>query len=112
MAQRKTLTEKQVELLLWIADGCPDGVMEDEFHRISAAALRNRNLITTTGRGPTWKAKIAPAGSAYLKQVDSPNPPIPRQGNVSVTQQLVNDVVAAGGSLRVPQRRWGSSEGV
>ncbi|MGZ4358012.1 MAG: hypothetical protein ACXVRU_14510 [Gaiellaceae bacterium] len=49
MAQRKTLTEKQVLLLRWIADGCPEGVMEDEFHRISAAALRNRGLITTRG---------------------------------------------------------------
>jgi hypothetical protein len=112
MAQRKTLTEKQVALLRWIAGGSPDGVMEDDFYRISAAALRNRNLITITGRGPTWKAKIAPAGVEYLAEVDSPNPPIPRQANISVTQQLVDDIVAAGGSLRVQQRHWGSTEGV
>lgn len=100
MAQRKTLTEKQVALLRWISTGCPDGVMEDDFYRISAAALRNRDMVTISGRGPTWSAKIAPAGAEYLKQVDGPNPPIPRQANVSVAQQLVDDVVAAGGSLR------------
>jgi hypothetical protein len=112
MAQRKTLTEKQVELLRWIADGCPDGVMRDDFYRISAAALRNRDLITINGRGAMWNAKIAPAGAEYLRQVDSANPPIPRQGNVSVTQQLVDDLIAAGGSLRVKQRHWGSTDGV
>ena len=113
MAQRKTLTEKQVELLRWIADGCPDGVMNGDSYRISAAALRNRNLVLINGRGPTWTAKITPAGSDYLAQVDSPNPPIPRQANASVTQQLVDDVIAAGGCLRVQQKRWGtSSDGI
>lgn len=112
VAQRKTLTEKQVDLLRWIAVGCPDGVMEDDFHRISAAALRNRGLITTSGRGPTWNARITSAGTEYLARVNGPNPPIPRQANVSVTQQLVDDVVAAGGVLRVPQKRWGSPDGV
>jgi hypothetical protein len=112
MAQRKTLTEKQVELLRWIAGGCPEDEVEGDSYRISAAALRNRGLITTSGRGPTWKASITSAGTAYLSQVDSPHPPIPRQANVSVTQQLVDDVIAASGALRVPQRRWGSVGGV
>jgi hypothetical protein len=112
VAQRKTLTEKQVELLRWIADGCPDGVMKDDFYRISAAALRNRSLITTSGRGPTWIAKITLSGTEYLAKVEAPNPPIPRQANVSVTQQLVDDVSASGGSLRLAQRPWGSTEGV
>ena len=106
MAQRKTLTEKQVDVLRWIQDGCPDGVMPDEFHRISAAALRTRELVTTSGHGPTWEAAITSAGREYLEQVDSSDPPIARQPNVSVTQQLVDDVIAAGGSLRVPRHRW------
>lgn len=112
MAQRKTLTENQVGLLRWVAAGCPDGAMQGDSHRISAAALRNRGLLTTSGRGPTWSASITPAGSEYLKQVDGPNPPIPRQANASLTQQLVDDVIAAGGMLRVPQKRWGSAAGV
>ena len=112
MAQRKTLTENQVELLRWIADGCADGIMEGDSYRISAAALRNRNLVLISGHGPTWAAKITPAGSEYLAQVDSPSPPTPRQANASVTQQLVDDVINAGGSLRVQQRHWGRSDGI
>jgi hypothetical protein len=107
MAQRKTLTNDQVAVLRWIADGCPDGVMPNGYHhRISAAALRSRGLVTINGRGPTWAAAITTAGSEYLDEVDGPEPPIPRQGNVSVTQQLVDDVIAAGGVLRVPRKRW------
>lgn len=112
MAQRKTLTEKQVRLLRWVSDGCPEGVVEGDFYRISAAALHSRNLITVSGRGAAWKARIAPAGIEYLKRVDGRNPPIARQANISVTQELVDDVVAAGGSLRVPRKRWDSPESV
>lgn len=112
MAQRKTLTEKQVRVLRWIGDGCPERGIDDEFHRITAGALRNRGLITTAGRGPTWTAKITDAGRAYLAQVDSPNPPIPRQANVSVTDQLIADLVAAGGTIRVPRKDWQSPKSV
>jgi hypothetical protein len=112
LAQRKTLTERQVGILRWIADGCPDGLMEGDSHRISAAALRNRGLVTTSGRGPTWTAKVTEAGRDYLARVDGPNPPVPRQPNMSVTEQLVNDVLAAGGSIRVPRKSWHDREGV
>jgi hypothetical protein len=106
MAQRKTLTEAQVSLLRWIAEGTPDGVMEGDSYRISVAALRNRGLVRTAGRGPSWSAEITDAGRTYLDQVDGSDPPTPRQANVSVTEQLVKDVVAAGGSLRVQRPRW------
>lgn len=105
MAQRRTLTEAQVALLRWTSEGCPDGQMEGDSHRISAAALRRKGLVAISGRGPTWTATITDGGREYLESVDSPEPPIPRQRNVPVTQQLVDDVIAAGGSLRVP-RRW------
>jgi hypothetical protein len=112
MAQRKTLTERQIGLLRWIADGCPTGVMSDEYYRISAAALRSRGLVTTSGRGQTWEARITDTGREYLRNVDGPNPPIPRQGNISVAQQLVDDVLAAGGVLRVPRANWYEPGGI
>jgi hypothetical protein len=101
MAQRKSLTEAQVAVLRWISDGCSDGVMQDHHHRISAAALRNRGLVETRGRGPTWTATVTPAGTAYLAKVDGPEPPIPRQANISVIDHVVDEVVAAGGTLRI-----------
>ncbi len=112
MAQRKTLTQQQVALLRWIADGCSDGEMEGYSYRVSAAALRSRGLVTTKGRGATWAAQLTLAGQQYLAEVDGPSPPIPRQANVSVTEQLVRDVEAAGGSLRVPRRNWSQPGGI
>jgi hypothetical protein len=112
VAQRKTLNETQVAVLRWIAGGCPGGATEGDSHRISAAALRNRGLVTTSGRGPTWTAKIEQPGREYLEQVDGPNPPVPRQANLSVTQQLVDDVIAAGGSLHLPRRSCYDGGGV
>ena len=81
MAQRKTLTQRQIDVLRWIGDGCPEGVMlEPGFpERITAGALRNRGLVTTKGRGPTWSAAITTSGKEYLARVDGPNPPIPRE---------------------------------
>lgn len=106
MAQRTTLNEVQVAVLRWIGEGCSDEVMDGVSTRISAGALRNRGLVRTSGRGRSWKATITTAGTEYLQRVDSPNPPLARKPNVSVTQQLVNDVAAAGGSLRVPRKHW------
>jgi hypothetical protein len=63
-------------------------------------------LITTLGRGESWSAEITSEGRAYLAQVDGPNPPIPRQANESVSQQLIDQVVAAGGTLRLPRSGW------
>ena len=75
MAQRKTLTEQQVTILRWVSEGCPDGVMEGDSYRVSAAALRRRGLVTTSGRGPTWSASVTDVGRQYLEEVDGEDPP-------------------------------------
>ncbi|HZO36729.1 MAG TPA: hypothetical protein VFB41_07630 [Solirubrobacteraceae bacterium] len=85
MAQRTTLTERQLEILRWIADGCPTGVMEGERHKISAAALRNRGLVTTNGHGAAWIAKATRRGREYIAEADGPNAPIPRRPNTPTT---------------------------
>lgn len=107
MAQRKTLTEAQVDLLRWVAEGCRDGVYEGRHHHIAAAALQRRGLVVTSGRGDSWSASITDAGTTYLSEVDGPRPPVPRRPNASISDQLLEDVVAAGGRLEVPTRTWG-----
>lgn len=62
------LTVAQFDLLSWVADGCPDGVYEGTAYRVSARALHNRGLISVSGRGPTWTAKITAQGAARLKE--------------------------------------------
>ena len=59
-----TLNEKQATVLRWIADGCPPGIYEQgyEHRRVVARALERRGLITITGRGPTWAAKVTKRG--------------------------------------------------
>lgn len=47
----RRLNETQMAVLRWIAAGCPNGVMEGHEHRISAAALRTRELVRISGRG-------------------------------------------------------------
>lgn len=109
MAHREALSELQVALLRWVSDGCPDGALEDRSPRISAAALQRRDLVRITGCGPRWMASLTEAGKEYLRRVDGPNPLDPRQANVSVTQQLVDDIIAAGGRLQLPRKHWGES---
>lgn len=106
MAQRKTLTEQQVTVLRWVGDGCPDGAMPDLSHRVSTAALDKRGLVEVTGKRDTWAATITKAGRDYLDAVDGPSPLVPRQANLSATEQLVQDVIDAGGTLKVPRKRY------
>jgi hypothetical protein len=71
MATVIKLNDRQVAVLRWIAAGCPDGVMTDDTHRISAAALRSRGLASTTGHGPSWRATLTLAGAAHLAQLSA-----------------------------------------
>jgi hypothetical protein len=49
---------------------------------------------------------LAKPGEEYLGRAEGPDPPIPRQGNISVTQELVDRVIAAGGKLKLPGKDW------
>src|SRR5262245_35655899 len=97
--------------------------MQGYEHRVSAAALRTRDLVRISGRGQTWRAEVTPAGRAYLEDPPRPEPhrrqrrqptsasdaggasesapsqrPLtdkPRR--LSPTEQMVSDLLAAGG---------------
>jgi len=101
------MTERQIGVLRWIGDGSPVGPTwgAPNSERITAGALRNRGYVTTTGGGTTWSASITRAGREHLALVDGPNPPTPRGPNqTSAYLMLIDDLVEAGGSLRVPGR--------
>jgi hypothetical protein len=63
VAQRKTLTEAQLDLLQWIADSPPEVGPTGNSERVSAAALRRRGLIDLPIRRGT------PSGRAWLYRV-------------------------------------------
>lgn len=127
------LNARQLEVLQWIAEGCPDGVWRDDAHKVSAAALRNRKLVTVSGHGPTWHAQLTDAGHYFIEQGDYPDdhwyvpdslkaPATPQSQakktqpgrpalhrtpavvTVSPTEKLLADISAAGGRLQVERR--------
>lgn len=93
------LNQKQVDVLGWIRDGCPDGVYTEGWeHRIVARALERRGLVSVGGRGPTWVASITTAGRARL---DSPPTEVEVVPEDSEADRLIADVIEAGGTLNV-----------
>lgn len=74
----QAINARQLEVLSWIADGCPGGhwPVDDFSYKLSAGALQNRGLATLQGRGRAWSASITDAGTYYLKHGEHP----PRHG--------------------------------
>lgn len=62
-------TERQLEVLQWIADGSPNGVMTDTTYKVAAYALERRSLARIKRRRP-WDAEITEAGRRILAGAD------------------------------------------
>lgn len=69
------LNPTQIEVLVWVRDGCAAGIYEDSSHRITAGALHNRGLVTVKGRGASWAASLTENGIYYLDHGDYPSMP-------------------------------------
>jgi hypothetical protein len=67
------LKERQVEILRWIADGCPAGAMQGYSYKTTAVALQDRRLVTVSKKGGTWRATLTAAGSYYLERGRHPD---------------------------------------
>ncbi|MGD3110877.1 hypothetical protein [Streptomyces sp. YGL11-2] len=151
-AAKAQLNDRQMEVLRWIAGGCPAGTWgKDDFsYKTSAQALQNRGLVKVSKRGGGWSAESTVAGRHYLEhgtypfstagrernprnpeagarstavrpdppQVPAPGtslaaeneastvPPPKRasgQWKKTLGEQLLEDLLAAGGSLVVKQ---------
>ena len=74
-AARQQLSARQVEVLRWIADGCPDGVMSGHTYKTTALALQNRRLAAVSKRRGGWQAVITDAGRFYLANGTYPDLP-------------------------------------
>jgi hypothetical protein len=64
----RSVNARQLEVLRWVADGCPEGRWpDDDFtYKTTAGALKSRGLITVKGHGRTWQAAITDAGTYFL----------------------------------------------
>ena len=73
-AEPKTLNAKQIQVLEWIRNGCPDGVYSGGYeHRISARVLERRGLVKIRGRGDTWVAELTEEGREWKDEAKEPN---------------------------------------
>lgn len=66
------LNQRQIDVLRWVSDGCPEGHWKDFTHKTTASALDWRGLITVSKLGGIWTASITPAGAQYLKTGNYP----------------------------------------
>jgi len=135
MAER-TVNARQLEVLNWIVEGCPSGVMTDTTHKTTAKALQSRRLVVVANKGRAWKAEATDAGKYFVEHGGYPAGhwstgakrgsrsagPQPEGEPVSgnprrVTgrrpvDQLIADLVNAGGELTVDSDREGYWEGL
>src|SRR5689334_9941469 len=70
---RAPLNDGQLEVLRWIAQGCPDGVMKGHSHKRIAIALQDRRLVKISKKGGIWRAETTDAGHHYLEHGDYPD---------------------------------------
>ncbi|MFC4056103.1 helix-turn-helix domain-containing protein [Actinomadura syzygii] len=72
---RQRLTDRQVDTLRWIADGCPERLWADETHKHTARALESRGLVEVRRKRKIWTATITEAGKYYIEHGSyKPNP--------------------------------------
>ena len=62
-----SLSERQLEVLMWIHDGCPGGVWTDFTYKRTTYALADWKLVTVDKRRGSWSASITDDGRYYLE---------------------------------------------
>lgn len=62
------LSQRQVDVLRWVAEGCPDGVWRDFSYKHTAYAIAGRGLILVQRRRDAWRASVTKHGRSYLEQ--------------------------------------------
>jgi hypothetical protein len=97
------LNARQREVLKWIGDGCPDGVMKDFTYKTTAVALQGRRLVAVSRKGGTWAAVTTEAGDHYLRH--SNYPPSMRASRQPATVSAPGAGAASGAPARA-QAPW------
>ncbi|GAB6987904.1 helix-turn-helix domain-containing protein [Nocardioides pyridinolyticus] len=62
----RRVSPRQLEVLRWIAAGCPKRDWPNESHKNTARALASRGLATVGRKHKVWTAAITEAGAYYL----------------------------------------------
>jgi excisionase family DNA binding protein len=103
------LTERQVEVLRWVGDGCPAKDWPDEGHKVMARAMSYRGLVDVRRKNKRWTATITEAGRYYLDHGHPPPRPEP-EPEPGLRSQSRRTPRAARPTISFPQQRAGSEE--
>ena len=66
------LNQRQLDVLRWIGDGCPDRDWPDQSHKLTARSLAARDLADVRRTKKIWTATITAAGQYYLEHGKPP----------------------------------------
>lgn len=100
MRRDAALSTRQVEVLRWISQGCPEGVWPDFTYKTTTYALAARNLVKVDRRHGSWSAVLTAAGRFYL---DNGHYPYEQNGigshpatdSAAAIEALAADILAA-----------------
>jgi hypothetical protein len=100
MRRDEPLSVRQVEVLQWISQGCPDGVWPDFTYKTTTYALAARNLVKVDRRHGSWSAVLTDAGRFYLDNGDYPSEQTgigsrPATDTAAAIEALATDILAA-----------------
>lgn len=68
----RTVNARQLEVLNWIVDGSPLGVMAGVSHKTTAVALQNRRLVTISKGRKGWRTEATGAGKHFARTGEYP----------------------------------------
>lgn len=66
------LTERQLEVLRWVGDGCPARDWPDESHKLTARAMSYRGLLLVGRKHKVWTATITDVGRYFIDHGHAP----------------------------------------
>ena len=66
------LSQRQLGVLRWIGDGCPDRDWPDQSHKLTARSLAGKGLADVRCKKKIWTATITAADQYYLEHGQPP----------------------------------------
>lgn len=95
MRRDEPLSSRQLQVLRWISEGCPDGVWSNFSYKTTAYALAARGLVVVRRSRRQWTATITQAGSFYLAHGHYRSGPEHGAANAAVSPRDPDDAIVS-----------------
>jgi hypothetical protein len=100
----RQLNERQLQVLRWVGQGCPDGIWQGEAHKLSCQALQSRGLVKVSRGKGQWTATLTTAGQHFLDHGSHPPDKSRATGTAPVQKPQRSQQSPPAG--RKPATRW------